>query len=122
MPAAADAPVRKLAGNGQNIGGTEEMPICAKQSSVMTMMGSSRVQPGETAISLRQSRRLSIVPSRYSPLSVTLKTEVVHHRQYQTRAEAQRDVFAYIDGFYNRTRLHSSIGYVAPIQMELKAA
>src|ERR1700719_3637795 len=39
MPAAADAPVRKLAGNGQNIGGTEETPICAKQSSVMTMMG-----------------------------------------------------------------------------------
>jgi putative transposase len=52
----------------------------------------------------------------------TLKTELVHHRQYQTRAEAQRDVFAFIEGFYNRTRLHSSIGYIAPIEMELKAA
>jgi hypothetical protein len=39
MPAAADAPVRKLAGSGQNIGGMAEMPICAKQSNAMTMIG-----------------------------------------------------------------------------------
>nr|WP_256466471.1 IS3 family transposase [Bradyrhizobium sp. 147] len=52
----------------------------------------------------------------------TLKTELVHHRDYNTRAEAQRDIFAFIEGFYNRTRLHSAIGYVAPIEMELKAA
>jgi putative transposase len=31
----------------------------------------------------------------------TLKTELVHHRQYATRAEAQRDIFAFIEGFYN---------------------
>jgi transposase InsO family protein len=52
----------------------------------------------------------------------TLKTELVHHRDYKTRAEAQRDIFAYIEGFYNRTRLHSAIGYIPPIQMELKVA
>ncbi|MBP2431558.1 transposase InsO family protein [Bradyrhizobium elkanii] len=52
----------------------------------------------------------------------TLKTELVHHRQYQTRAEAQRDIFAFIEGFYNRTRRHSAIGYISPIEMELKAA
>lgn len=52
----------------------------------------------------------------------TLKTELVHHRQYNTRAEAQHDIFAFIEGFYNRTRLHSAIGYIAPIEMELKAA
>lgn len=34
----------------------------------------------------------------------TLKTELVHHRDYKTRAEAQRDVFAYIEAFYNRVR------------------
>jgi transposase InsO family protein len=32
----------------------------------------------------------------------TLKTELVHHRKYQTRAEAQPDIFAFIEGFYNR--------------------
>jgi putative transposase len=52
----------------------------------------------------------------------TLKTELVHHRHYATRAEAKRDIFAYIEGFYNRTRRHSAIGYISPIQMELKAA
>jgi transposase InsO family protein len=52
----------------------------------------------------------------------TLKTELVHHRRYATRAEATRDIFAYIEGFYNRTRRHSAIGYLSPIEMELKAA
>ncbi len=52
----------------------------------------------------------------------TLKTELVYHRRYATRAEATRDIFAYIEGFYNRTRRHSAIGYISPIEMELKAA
>jgi len=52
----------------------------------------------------------------------TLKTERIYHRQYATRAEAQRDIFAYIEGFYNRIRRHSSIGYISPIEIELKAA
>lgn len=52
----------------------------------------------------------------------TLKTELVHHRHYPTRAAATRDIFAYIEGFYNRTRRHSAIGYISPIEMELKAA
>jgi putative transposase len=39
----------------------------------------------------------------------TLKTELVHHRQYQTRAEAQRDIFAFIEGFYNRASEHPSV-------------
>jgi putative transposase len=52
----------------------------------------------------------------------TLKTELIHHRHYTTRQEAQREIFAYIEGFYNRTRRHSAIGYISPIEMELKAA
>lgn len=52
----------------------------------------------------------------------TLKTELVHHRKYATPAEAARDIFSYIEGFYNRTRRHSAIGYISPIEMELKAA
>jgi putative transposase len=52
----------------------------------------------------------------------TLKTELVHHRRYATREQASRDIFAYIEGFYNQTRRHSAIGYISPIEMELKAA
>jgi putative transposase len=50
----------------------------------------------------------------------TLKTEQVYHQQYATREQAKSDIFAYIEGFYNRTRRHSSIGYKAPIEIELK--
>lgn len=51
----------------------------------------------------------------------TLKTELVHHRKYATRADARRDLFAFIEGFYNRSRLHSAIGYISPVEMERKA-
>ena len=52
----------------------------------------------------------------------TLKTELVHHRHYATRVEPKQDLFAYIEGFYNRTRRHSAIGFISRIEMELKAA
>jgi transposase InsO family protein len=52
----------------------------------------------------------------------TLKTELVYHRTYATKDEAKRDLFQYIEGYYNRQRIHSAIGYLTPEQMELKAA
>jgi transposase InsO family protein len=52
----------------------------------------------------------------------TLKVERVHHRVYATRDEARRDLFAYIEGFYNSRRLHSAIGYRSPADMERMAA
>jgi len=48
----------------------------------------------------------------------TLKCELVHDRQYHTRAEARQDIFEYIEVFYNRKRLHSSLGYLSPAQYE----
>ena len=48
----------------------------------------------------------------------TLKTERVHHRLYRSRAEARRDIFGYIEVFYNRVRLHSTLGYLSPAQFE----
>jgi transposase InsO family protein len=52
----------------------------------------------------------------------TLKTERVHHRVYATRADARRDLFGYIEGFYNPRRLHSALGYLSPAEMERRAA
>jgi transposase InsO family protein len=51
----------------------------------------------------------------------TLKTELVHHKHYATREDAKRDLFTYIEGYYNSRRIHSAIGYVTPIEMELNA-
>lgn len=48
----------------------------------------------------------------------TLKTELVHHEQYATFEEARASIFEYIEVFYNRKRLHSSIGYVSPETFE----
>jgi len=44
----------------------------------------------------------------------TLKSELVHHRAYRSRAEASPDVFYYIEAWYNRRRLHSALGYESP--------
>jgi putative transposase len=52
----------------------------------------------------------------------TLKTELVHHRKCPDRDAARRDLFAYIEGYYNRQRRHSAIGYITPEQAEAKSA
>ena len=51
----------------------------------------------------------------------TLKTELVHHRDYLTRDDARRDIFEYIEVFYNRQRRHSTLGYLSPAQFEVTA-
>ena len=48
----------------------------------------------------------------------TLKKELVHDEDYQTRAEARASIFEYIEVFYNNQRLHSSLGYVTPAAYE----
>ena len=52
----------------------------------------------------------------------TLKSEVAHGRRYRTRAEAKRDLFDYVERFYNPQRLHSSLGYLSPAEFEARAA
>jgi transposase InsO family protein len=48
----------------------------------------------------------------------SLKYETVYHRKFATRIEARTVLFDYIESFYNRQRLHSSLGYVSPITFE----
>ena len=48
----------------------------------------------------------------------TLKCELIHHRHYETRHEARVDIFDYVEVFYNRQRLHSSLGYQSPMAFE----
>ena len=50
----------------------------------------------------------------------TLKTELVYWERYRTREEAKRSVFEYIEINYNRRRLHSSLGYLSPVEFEGK--
>lgn len=51
----------------------------------------------------------------------TLKTECVTDR-FQTRQEARRVIFEYIEIWYNRLRRHSALGYLSPEQYEQHSA
>jgi putative transposase len=48
----------------------------------------------------------------------TLKYEVVYHQRFTTYAAARTAIFDYVETFYNRTRLHSSLAYLSPIKFE----
>ena len=48
----------------------------------------------------------------------SLKAELVYHEHYATREQARRSIFEYLEVFYNRKRLHSSLGYLSPEQFE----
>lgn len=47
-----------------------------------------------------------------------LKRELVYLTRFKTRKQANQSIFEYIEFFYNRKRIHSTIGYVAPIEYE----
>ena len=51
----------------------------------------------------------------------TLKTELVHHQNYASREQAKQSIFEYVEVFYNRQRLHSSLGYLSPESFEAVA-
>ncbi len=48
----------------------------------------------------------------------SLKYEVVYHQRFATFEQARAAIFNYIETFYNRTRLHSSLAYRSPITFE----
>jgi putative transposase len=50
----------------------------------------------------------------------TLKTELVYFEKFETREEAKMKIFDYIEIYYNRQRIHSSIDYFAPVEYENK--
>ena len=48
----------------------------------------------------------------------SFKVEEVYHSEYETHEQATRAVTDYIDRFYNRVRLHSSLDYQSPMEFE----
>jgi len=48
----------------------------------------------------------------------SLKTELENLGRYDTRAQARREIFEYIEVFYNGIRRHSTLGYVSPREFE----
>jgi transposase InsO family protein len=48
----------------------------------------------------------------------TLKQELIYRRRFRTRAEARQAIFDFVETFYNRRRLHSSLNYLCPVDFE----
>ena len=48
----------------------------------------------------------------------TLKTELIYFENYLTREDAKNSVFEYIETFYNRDRMHSTLNYYSPMEFE----
>lgn len=48
----------------------------------------------------------------------TLKHELIYRRHFKTRDEARQAIFDFIEVFYNRRRLHSSLGFRSPLDFE----
>jgi putative transposase len=49
-----------------------------------------------------------------------LKRELVYLTEFETREQARREIFEYIEIFYNRQRIHSSLDYLSPVEFEMK--
>ena len=74
--------------------------------------------------SVTTSRSRSRAPGSASDNAVaesffaTLKEELLYRGSWPTRAAAKRAIFEYVEVFYNRQRLHSSLGYLTSADYE----
>ena len=50
----------------------------------------------------------------------SFKVEAIHGEKFKTRDEAKKQVFEYIEMYYNRKRLHSTLGFLSPESFEVK--
>ncbi len=49
----------------------------------------------------------------------TVKKECLYLRKYATIDEVKKDIFEYVEMFYNRKRMHSYLGYMSPVEYRL---
>jgi putative transposase len=77
----------------------------------------------KTGIQISMSRKGNCWDNAYAEsFFATLKKELVYRRRFRSKEEARKAIFEYIEVWYNRKRLHSSIGYKTPTQFEEELA
>jgi putative transposase len=82
--------------------------------------GTYRQRLAEEGITASMSRKGNCYDNAYAESFFhSLKVELVHRRTFKTREEAMAAIFEYIEVWYNRERLHSSLGYKTPVEYEL---
>lgn len=81
-----------------------------------------RIELKALGITASMSRRGNCYDNAYAESFFhTLKVELIHRTRFKTRAEARAAIFEYIEVWYNRQRLHSSLGYRSPMEYERAA-
>jgi putative transposase len=74
---------------------------------------------GQHGITCSMSRRANCWDNApVESFFASLKRELVHDEKYTTREQAKASIFEYVEAFYNRVRLHSSLGYLSPVEFE----
>ncbi len=78
-----------------------------------------RARLDDLGMTISHSRRANCYDNAFAESFFhTLKVELVHRNKFKTRKEAMNAIFEYIEVWYNRQRLHSSLGYQTPIEYE----
>jgi transposase InsO family protein len=57
--------------------------------------------------------------SKVESFFATVKKECLYLRKYATIDEVKKDIFEYVEMFYNRKRMHSYLGYMSPVEYRL---
>ena len=74
---------------------------------------------GDFGITMSMSRRANCWDNAaIESFFKTLKVERIYQVRYDTRAQARLDIVDWIEGFYNRVRMHTAIGFMAPVTKE----
>ena len=78
-----------------------------------------RARLAELGITASMSRKGNCYDNAFAETFFgTLKNELVYRTHFKTRQEAMTAIFEYIEVFYNRKRIHSSLGYLTPVAYE----
>ena len=66
------------------------------------------------------SRRGNCYDNAHCESCFSLLKRELGHKIYKSLSEARRDIFEWIEGWYNTQRLHSALGYMSPVEFEKK--
>ena len=68
------------------------------------------------------SRRGNCYDNAHCESCFSLLKRELGHKIYKSLSEARRDIFEWIEGWYNTQRLHSALGYMSPVEFEKKGS
>ena len=114
-----------LAGSGKR----SHVTVASQQPAPGLLHHSDRGSQYASDVYRELLRRHGVVPSmsragncydnaRMESFWATLKTELIDGQVYATRAQAKGAIFWYSEVFYNRARLHGTLGYTSPVDFE----